>query len=758
MSNRYPTVNLAFGLCLALIPVACGDCNVPANSLEDAGVWAGGGPGGSSSSGQVGGRDAGMEGNSSSGDGGQVPDAGNGCTNQEICGDGLDNDCAHGLEDGCPCRLGATQPCYDGPPSQAGRGVCTWGTQTCTMDGEEVVWGTCEGAGHPQEVQCGGQQDWHCNGNIDEGCPCHLNETRPCYSGPAGTDGRGVCRAGQQTCVAPGTDHEWSGCFGEVTPGTDQCDGTDRDCDGNPNTGCACEVGATQPCYTGPAGTNGVGLCHAGTQLCEDTGTGASWSECRGQVVPRTELCDGQDHDCDGNPNTGCSCTVGVTQPCYTGPQNTSNRGMCHGGMQTCELKPNGSGWSGCVGEVTPSTELCDGRDHDCDGTPNTGCACQVGQVRSCYTGPQGTLGMGLCHSGSQRCVQQDNAPTWGPCEGEVTPGTETCDGQDHLCNGQPGVGCTCRPTQTRPCYTGPAGTRGVGSCKDGTQYCSVINGSLNWETECHGQTLPATSDSCGNHVDDNCNGPVDENCGGSITCPGDRTMEAGDTIALSVTGQGLHGYAWSITDAPVGGASSAIWTPSPPTGASVRFRPIIVGQYTIRVSGQDLQGQSHACTFKVNAQSHGLRIELTWDGTGDVDLHLHNANSTPWFGNSDDCYYRHKTPTWGAWLDVDNVNANGPENIRIDNPALNHDYTVAIHNYARAAGRRATVKVYCGTTEGNVPTATYVSQQLNGDASGQCTGNTFWRIARIRFTSPTDCSLTFLNSYSTGSNACSNL
>ncbi|MGM0555194.1 MAG: CAP domain-containing protein [Myxococcota bacterium] len=70
--------------------------------------------------------------------------------------------------------------------------------------------------------------------------------------------------------------------------------------------------------------------------------------------------------------------------------------------------------------------------------------------------------------------------------------------------------GQTCETGHTRPCYTGPFGTEGVGVCRAGTERC--IGGT--WTGECNGQTLPADAEICENELDDNCDGQVDEGCG----------------------------------------------------------------------------------------------------------------------------------------------------------------------------------------------------------------------------------------------------
>ncbi len=69
-----------------------------------------------------------------------------------------------------------------------------------------------------------------------------------------------------------------------------------------------CSVGDVQPCYPGPADTEGVGVCAAGVRRCQPDGR--SFGECEGAVVPRPEDCSSTvDDDCDGatnEPDAGC--------------------------------------------------------------------------------------------------------------------------------------------------------------------------------------------------------------------------------------------------------------------------------------------------------------------------------------------------------------------------------------------------------------------------------------------------------------------
>ena len=65
----------------------------------------------------------------------------------------------------------------------------------------------------------------------------------------------------------------------------------------------------------------------------------------------------------------------------------------------------------------------------ECQGTE-----CDPGETRACYTGDDGTEGVGLCEEGAEACV----AGVWsGECDDEVVPETEDCDdGDDNDCDG----------------------------------------------------------------------------------------------------------------------------------------------------------------------------------------------------------------------------------------------------------------------------------------------------------------------------------
>lgn len=81
------------------------------------------------------------------------------------------------------------------------------------------------------------------------------------------------------------------------------------------------------------------------------------------------------------------------------------------------------------------AVELCDGEDNDCDGVVDNGV------MRPCYSGPTATNGVGVCHSGAERCSDGH----WnGVCSGQIVPTPEVCDGRDEDCNGSVDNGVSC--------------------------------------------------------------------------------------------------------------------------------------------------------------------------------------------------------------------------------------------------------------------------------------------------------------------------
>jgi hypothetical protein len=74
-------------------------------------------------------------------------------------------------------------------------------------------------------------------------------------------------------------------------------------------TGCAPDIKVS--CYSGQENTLGQGICKAGYQLCRDGALGP----CEGEVLPRQEICNDQDDNCNGKvdenfPDKGQACVA----------------------------------------------------------------------------------------------------------------------------------------------------------------------------------------------------------------------------------------------------------------------------------------------------------------------------------------------------------------------------------------------------------------------------------------------------------------
>tara|TARA_B100000609_G_C17221615_1_gene440503 strand:- start:3403 stop:4638 length:1236 start_codon:yes stop_codon:yes gene_type:complete len=106
-----------------------------------------------------------------------------------------------------------------------------------------------------------------------------------------------------------------------------------------------------------------------GEQVC----TSGRWGACTGQQLPKTEVCNKADDNCDGQVDEGCKCIPGETRVC-----ETSGVGACRDGIQTCSAQGQ---WGACTAELGPTTELCNLADDDCDGKTDEGCVTTLFQL-----------------------------------------------------------------------------------------------------------------------------------------------------------------------------------------------------------------------------------------------------------------------------------------------------------------------------------------------------------------------------------------
>jgi hypothetical protein len=300
-----------------------------------------------------------------------------------------------------------------------------------------------------------------------------------------------------------------------ATPSARDCSSNrDNDCDGQPDdvvdSVCKCAPGTVIPCDEHP-GLDGRGQCRAGLRTCvlAEGNLTSDWSECEGAVGPgEQDSCAlaGDDTNCDGTPNGGCSCVNGQTIAC--GPN--TDTGICQRGTSTCASGSFGQ----CQGAVFPAPrDSCStqGDDSNCNGVLNDGCACIDGQTQAC--GPD--TDTGICQRGTRTCV----GGSFGQCVGAVFAAPRNCASQqDNDCDGRADNtldnACTCIIGQTQVCGEHP-GQDGNGQCRAGQRRCEAASGnSSSAFGACTGSVGPAPQDSCSVEGDDaNCNGAENDRC-----------------------------------------------------------------------------------------------------------------------------------------------------------------------------------------------------------------------------------------------------
>jgi hypothetical protein len=384
----------------------------------------------------------------------------------EVC-DGRDDDCDGQTDEGFD--LGAS---------------CTAGVGACTATGALV----CDGQG---AVACGATPSSPtpeaCNG-VDDDCDAATDEAgaTDCTSFYRDPDSDGYGAGDPQCLCATSGDYtvttagDCAAAVASIHPGaTERCNGLDDDCDG-----------ATDEAFTvGATCTAGIGECtRVGQTICKADLTGTVCDAVAG--APLAEICNGKDDDCDGATDEGF--TVGTT--C------TAGIGECtRVGQTICKVDASGTVCDAVAG--TPLTEICNGKDDDCDAATDeagaTGC--------TSFYRDQDADGYG---AGALQCLCARSgdytATTAGDCNdtvASVRPGaTEQCNGVDDDCDGAtdesaPQVLC--------------ANQRGV--CAGSRVSCSGGSYPPCGATEYGGSYQPAEL-SC-DLLDNDCDGTTDEGC-----------------------------------------------------------------------------------------------------------------------------------------------------------------------------------------------------------------------------------------------------
>ena len=216
------------------------------------------------------------------------------CTQGDTCQDGA---CKPGPAPACddknPCTTDACDPAsgcthaFNAAPCNADGNACT--------DGDACTQGVCQ----PGQLKI-------CNdGEFCTYDSCDSATGQCVYEGAKiSCADNNLCTVGDECALTPG-GNTWSCAPGAAASCDDTNPCTIDSCD--PAKGCVyvAQFNVKLPCYTGPGGTENVGICHGGQGTCDANGKLGS---CDGQQVPdATDICDGLDNDCNGATDTGCS-------------------------------------------------------------------------------------------------------------------------------------------------------------------------------------------------------------------------------------------------------------------------------------------------------------------------------------------------------------------------------------------------------------------------------------------------------------------
>jgi hypothetical protein len=273
-------------------------------------------------------------------------------------------------------------------------------------------------------------------------------------------------------------------------------------------------------------------------------------------------------------PESGAgACEDGAPpESCYDGPEQSAGHGACRAGKRFCVQ----GAFTECFDQVTPSPEICNGKDDDCNGevddVASESCDVALGGLCGaegkvvCRDGvPSCELAAGVtvesCNGTDDDCDGETDEDTQGGCypqtesgctgdpahgfrcsglcapgalacsdgvarcDGAITPAAERCTESgpalDEDCDGAVDETCGCEAGSTQPCHAGPEATLGQGACGvAGIQTCAGgVFGA------CTGQVLPEAETCANPGVDDDCDGTIDDVPAVGATCIDDTKL-----------------------------------------------------------------------------------------------------------------------------------------------------------------------------------------------------------------------------------------
>ncbi|MBI5055620.1 MAG: DUF4215 domain-containing protein [Nitrospirae bacterium] len=132
---------------------------------------------------------------------------------------------------------------------------------------------------------------------------------------------------------------------------------------------------------------------------------------------------------------------------------------------------------------------------------------CSPGDFINCYSGPDGTMNVGICKSGIRRCNAAGTG--FGECTGQTLPSAEICDDIDNDCSG------VVDDVPGSPVWYPDNDNDGYGDQSAGVMKCTQPSGYIETGNDCNDSLAsvhPGAGEICDN-MDNDCDGKTDESC-----------------------------------------------------------------------------------------------------------------------------------------------------------------------------------------------------------------------------------------------------
>ncbi len=431
----------------------------------------------------------------------------------ETC-DGVDNDCDGGTDEADAVDAGTWYRDTDGD----GYGTASASTVSCDPPTGYVADDTdCDDA--DDDINPGA--DEHCDG-VDEDCDGTVDDNPvDADSWYADTDGDGYGDAGTvvEACSQPSgylaDDTDCDDTDAAVFPGADEyCNGIDDDCDGTVDEDDAVDASR----WYADDDEDGYGDAADFVTACASvSGYVSDNTDCDDDDATAypgaTEICDGDDEDCDGVSDEddasdastwyadadgdGFGDATSTTVACYAPSGHVASSSDCDDG--DAAISPAAS-------------EICDGVDNDCDGDVDEDSAADAATWYADADGDgygDGSSTASACSAPSGYTSDDSDCDDG---DAAVSPGaTETCNGSDDDCDGlvdddDSGVAGTTT-------WSIDYDSDGFGNSAYTLDRCTQPTGYVADDTDCDDAddaVFPGADEQC-NGIDDDCDGDVDE-------------------------------------------------------------------------------------------------------------------------------------------------------------------------------------------------------------------------------------------------------